>query len=154
MMQRTALAVKILLTLHVRCGYSSSRLSRTRHTAPVLDARPHARQSCFEFVEYLPSHWENKWFNEAKQLDGSACDLMQKDNTSVEAWIQDDILATPPQHTKDEEIWSFFKYRNACSETHSAEFNFVPIEPAVGLLRHPLAPPCYAHTTLDVEDRG
>lgn len=94
--------------------------------------------------------------SEAKQLDSPVCDLMQQDNSSRNAWVQGTAQANPPQYTKQGQVWSFFKYRNSCSEiATSVEFTYVPIEPAVGLLRHPFAHPCGAgNAALEVEDRG
>ena len=142
--------VTTALFLQLRVAYSSGR-SRLR---TAFNSSPHAHQHCLEFVEYLPSSWENKWLSLSQELNSSVCKLMEKDTSSVDAWVHDMAPANPPQYTKQGQIWSFFKYRDACSKS-SMDFVFVPIEPAVGLLRHPLAPPCYAdRTALEVEDRG
>ena len=115
----------------------------------------HPHQSCLRFIEYIPSTWEVKWLTTAKQPSSSICKLMEKDNNNANTWVQELALPNPPQYTKEAPIWSFFKYRNVCRE-FSKDFIYVPIEPAVGLLRHPLATPCYAdsETPLDVQDRG
>lgn len=137
----------------LRSADAASRLSSfTKNQVAKL---PHPHQTCLEFTEYIPSTWEVRWLTTAKQPSSSICKLMEKDHSNADTWIQELTLPNPPQFTKEAPIWSFFKYRNVCSES-SKDFIFVPIEPAVGFLRHPLATPCYADsaTPLDVQDRG
>lgn len=143
--------VILALSLSLPCSNAASRLSSFMTKSSSL---LHTHQTCLEYVEYLPSSWEDEWLSISKQLDTSVCNLMEKQNSKANLWIQDIASAIPPQFNKQGQIWSFFKYRNLCSGS-SRDFVFVPIEPTVGLLRHPLATPCYADQTgLNVEDRG
>ena len=146
----TKLYVTITALSLLRSAVVASRLSSW---STKLNPRPH--QSCLQFIEYVPSTWEAKWLTTSKQPASSICKLMENDNSNAKTWIQELALPNPPQYTEEAPIWSFFKYRNVCRES-SKDIVYVPIEPAVGLLRHPLATPCYpdSETPLDVQDRG
>lgn len=147
MMLNDKLFVAIAALSLLRSADAASRLSS------LNTKLPHPHQTCLEFTEYIPSTWEVKWLTTTKQPSSSICKLMEKDHSNADTWIQELTLPNPPQYTKEAPIWSFFKYRNVCSES-SKDFIFVPIEPAVGLLRHPLATLCYADSATPLEDRG
>lgn len=87
---------------------------------------------------------------------------MADDKDEARIWVEDVARADAPQYnistgvSQAHGVWSFFKYRDLCSPTRM-DMVYVPIEPAVGLLRHPFAAPCESfdanQRSFDVQDR-
>ena len=87
---------------------------------------------------------------------------MADDQEEARTWVEDLAQTDPPEYntsthkTSADGVWSFFKYRDVCSSTKK-DMVYVPIEPAVGLLRHPFAAPCDSfainQASFDVQDR-
>ena len=136
------------LTVAVLCTLKCcAAISLHRHDGPVPRTTK-AENSCIEFVQYKPSQWERTWLKEANSRSEQACDFLKEEVELGQEWvggIANDADGTLKRF--DDSVWSTYVYRNACSA--SRETFAIPIEPAVGLLRHPFAPPC----TLDVPGR-
>lgn len=114
--------------------------------------------SCLKFARYIPSKWESQWLQGSLKRDLAICDLINKQRSESEVWLdgvshpdQLSFLPTRPPDQMDP-VWSLYKYHDTC--TAQSKVIYVPIEPAVGLLRHPLAAPCnVSDQALDVQDR-
>lgn len=121
---------------------------------------PYAQSSkCLKFAKYIPSKWETQWLEASVVSELAICDLVNKDRSKSELWLDGvlhpDQLSFPTTRQRDDlvdPVWSLYKYHDTCAA--KAKVVYVPIEPAVGLLRSPLAAPCITGTeALDVQDR-
>jgi len=74
------------------------------------------------FHEYLPSPWEMEWTSGVASLQADVCG--HTDPEKSRAWIED----------RDDAVLSHFRFTNSCTSDH---IMMVPIEPLVGLTRHP-----------------
>ncbi|DBB13185.1 TPA: hypothetical protein ACH3X3_004933 [Trebouxia sp. C0006] len=140
-----------------------NHLARLRRTNQLR-----TRSNCLEFLEYLPSSWEEGWLQKADSLTRSICDTMQQERRQAKEWLdgvashdvpkysaQTKRFWTPLSKVDSMSVWSFYKYRDVCSD--DKQYVYVPIEPAVGLLRNPFATPCTSfdpkQNVIDVQDR-
>ena len=141
------------LAVAVLCTFKYfTAISMHRHDGPVPRTTKDDN-SCIEFVQYEPSRWERTWLKEAKRRSEQACGFLKEEVDLGQKWmsgIANDANGTL-KHL-DDSIWSTYLYRNVCSVSKD---NFaIPIEPTVGLLRHPFAPPCTVDVPgRDVQDR-
>lgn len=118
-----------------------------------------SKQGCLEYIEYLPSEWELEWLNLASSRQNTICATIERESSHSETWLNSiadaDVISRNAQTDLSHDldfVWSFFKYRDVCSWNRE-EF-FIPIEPAVGLLRNPFSAPCRGSSVLDVQDRN
>jgi hypothetical protein len=95
----------------------------------------------YEFVKYVPSSLET-WWNQSiaqvsKDWDGVGCPKVRSDSDKYKAWftaaVSTEAIAVPD----DEPAISYHAYRDLCSKEQALVK--VPIEPIMGLLRHPNA---------------
>ncbi|KAL3156437.1 hypothetical protein ABBQ38_000746 [Trebouxia sp. C0009 RCD-2024] len=114
---------------------------------------------CLKFAKYIPSKWESNWLQASGETELAICDLVNKERFNSELWVHGvlhpDQLSFPPSIQREDivdSVWSLYKYHDTCAP--KAKVVYVPIEPAVGLLRHPFAAPCNtSNEALDVQDR-
>mmetsp|Transcript_1406 Transcript_1406/g.4195 ORF Transcript_1406/g.4195 Transcript_1406/m.4195 type:complete len:381 (-) Transcript_1406:736-1878(-) len=99
------------------------------------------RQCRLEFASYEPSAWEKKWLFQALQFQDKICPTMLQgeDREMTDVWMEAMLEAFGGHSEKSEvsklqnnTVWSQFVYRNTCGGEVRQ-----PIEPLVGLLRHP-----------------
>lgn len=122
-------------------------------TADVLESTG----PCLEFLKYVPSSWESEWIRNAKALQSNICGKMGEQRELGREWLSN--LAADSrdiQQPPDHKVLSSYQYRNVCSDS-GTPVHF-PIEPTVGLLRHPFAYPCAREPEsqqlqVDVQDR-
>lgn len=136
---------------------NSDRLSSSR-----LVSR--SQKECLQFVRYLPSRWEYEWLREAPSRQGAICEFIDREESNSKMWLagvldQAQILINLTDPDEDsmnmpaDPVWPLYFYHDTCSWTRQNVY--VPIEPAVGLLRHPMATPCASEgTAVDVQDRS
>lgn len=125
-----------------------------------LAMHPSLPQQCLRFAEYLPSKWEVEWLQEAATRQDALCSTLDQESNKSQVWLDgiahSDLLPiqqTQKRGDRNDAVWSAFKYHNTCSA--QSKFVFVPIEPAVGLLRNPFAAPCNQdNNALEVDDRS
>lgn len=118
------------------------------------------QRSCLKFAQYIPSKWESSWLQSSRQRELAICNLMKDQRAESDEWLNGvlhpDQLSFLPDRQRDDpvdSVWSLYKYHDTCAAQTKAVF--VPIEPAVGLLRNPLAAPCNtSDDALDVQDRS
>lgn len=127
--------------------------------------------NAWHFSQYVPSAWENEWIANKDQWNGKVCATMvtyavqltiqhahpngrssHRQSVNSQQWL-DDVAALHNdfqeldtwgfQHLKPS-IWSFVEYVNPClPSSDPSRVLRVPIEPLVGLMRHPYTPtPC------------
>lgn len=102
------------------------------------------QQRCsYTFSSYVPSQWEQEWLNAGASRHESICSTMHSEISLSETWMtitnesfNVTDVATTLQATSGagSKVFSHFEYSNSCG----GEPLRVPIEPLVGLLRHPL----------------
>ena len=112
-------------------------------------------QQCLTFAEYLPSEWEAEWLHEGPTRQDIICSTLDQESNKSTVWLEgiahSDYI--PQMQNRSDAVWSTFKYHDTCSA--KSKVVFVPIEPAVGLLRNPFAAPCnQGNNALEVEDRN
>ncbi|KAL3132241.1 hypothetical protein ABBQ32_008829 [Trebouxia sp. C0010 RCD-2024] len=132
------------------------------HSSGAAAARPFTQSPdtrCLRFARYIPSKWESDWLQLSVERELAICDLVNKERSNSELWLSGvlhpDQLIFPQSRNRGDvidSVWSLYKYHDTCAP--KAKVIYVPIEPAVGLLRNPLAAPCNTGSeALDVEDR-
>ena len=103
------------------------------------------RDCGYTFVRYVPSPWESEWLQAGAARQDSICATMKQELARSEAWI---AAANESYFVNDAGVWarqqegsevfSFFEYRQQCGRRVLK----LPIEPLVGLMRHPFATSC------------
>lgn len=118
-------------------------------------------RNCLQFSRYLPSRWELEWLRSARRQN-AICETITGEKANSKVWLEG-VLDAARIHIKLREasehfnesvdaVWPVYLYHDTCS--WKREVIYVPIEPAVGLLRNPLATPCSSGlSALDVQDR-
>ncbi|KAL3132127.1 hypothetical protein ABBQ32_008736 [Trebouxia sp. C0010 RCD-2024] len=114
---------------------------------------------CLKFARYIPSKWESDWLQLSVEREIAICDLVNKERSNSELWLSgvlhpDQLIFPQSKNRGDviDSVWSLYKYHDTCAP--KAKVIYVPIEPAVGLLRNPLAAPCNTGSeALNVDDR-
>jgi len=139
-----------ILVIWVWCGTISARLA------------VRSKKGCLEYIEYLPSEWELQWLNLASSRQNTICATIERESSHSKIWLKGiadpDAISLVPLTDQSHDsvhsdfVWSFFRYRDICSWNRE-EF-YIPIEPAVGLLRSPFSAPCTGSAALDVQDRN
>ena len=147
-------------------------LAAVASTAPptpsVATATPsthHQHSACAappSFLRYSPSAWEASWAERADGMhaSGGVCAAARADAARSAGWLEAVAACAsassncPPPHT--EPLLSHFEYTCATSEGGNATWR-EPIEPLVGLLRHPYAvaactPPGVAGVDIENKD--
>ena len=141
----------MLVLLTVGCENSRcARLSALSRTSP----------NCLKFVQYLPSTWESEWLEKASARQNVICKTLNSEGEQSNVWLSGIGQAAEQESGLDQasiengnKVWSLYKYQDMCSVKR--KLVFVPIEPAVGLLRNPHAAPCNnGKLALDVQDRN
>jgi len=98
----------------------------------------------YDLVEYIPSKWENDWFNHADEYQGRECEVLTSPPhvSMVKDWLavsQPSTLIQPLgfqyDMTKVTEIFSTMRYR-----LPSGAIIDIKIEPLAGILRDPRLP--------------
>ena len=123
-----------------------------------------SRKECLQFVRYLPSIWEREWLHEASSRQSAICDSIDGESTNSKVWLAGVLDQTHihinltegdvhSSNTPADPVWPLYLYHDTCSWKRKAVH--MPMEPAVGLLRHPMASPCASGgPALDVQDRS
>eukprot|EP00891_Asterochloris_glomerata_P007234 jgi/Astpho2/7234/Aster-x1426 len=110
---------------------------------------------CLEFRGYHSSDWEQRWLQDVDTLQKGACEAMKQDADLGRGWVQQAALAHELRFLpSNSTIWSYMEYSNTC---HRSLPLFVPVEPLVGLLRHPFGHPhCYTPEFMEynIENRS
>lgn len=98
-----------------------------------------------QFQRYAPGGWEARWLRDRDKLSKRICKTVAKQADSVAAWIKavrPFLDGTAPLDDRllrgvldDGDTWSRFVYKDSCSGGQVE----VPIEPLIGLMRHPTA---------------
>mmetsp|Transcript_3909 Transcript_3909/g.11347 ORF Transcript_3909/g.11347 Transcript_3909/m.11347 type:complete len:385 (-) Transcript_3909:471-1625(-) len=127
---------------------SAGVLGRLRARVKGLSSQePNCR---LEFLGYEPSAWEKTWRENADKLKDKICVTMLegKDRDLTDAWMEgmpdvygngnSGAVSDSPRF-KDTTVWSQYLYRNTCGGEVRQ-----PIEPLVGLFRHPTSHPACA----------
>eukprot|EP00891_Asterochloris_glomerata_P001200 jgi/Astpho2/1200/fgenesh1_pg.00022_%23_10_t len=112
------------------------------------------QSGCLEFREYHSSAWEQRWLADVDNLQKDACNAMKQDAELGKHWVEQAHLAHESNYLPNNSLWSYFEYANAC---HEGQHLFIPIEPLVGLLRHPFGhPDCFIedYSDLHIENRS
>ncbi len=96
-----------------------------------------------KFKRYVPSEWEEWWLLNAKDLQGRVCETMKVNDTLSGVWIDGMDESWNLDHPVTGEVlrtfadaphvFSAYEYTDTCSGKPVT----VPVEPLVGLLRHP-----------------
>ncbi len=124
----------------------SLELSGTQHQGSQpsqhVVGRPPACK--LQFQKYEPSKWEQRWRADADKLQDKICETIKAEADLVHRWLSPmektfspGIAATDMEELQDDEIWSHF----LCLDTCTGKDVRVPIEPLVGLMRHPTVQP-------------
>lgn len=126
-------------------------------SALFTQRRPRS-SDCLRFKRYYPSAWEEEWLSKRALYAESICQKMKNDSEHSRTWMNATWLTHSPARLTslsafNLEVVSYFEYQDTCNGSHST---FVPIEPLVGLLRHPSAhPACNVdEQSIDIEDRS
>lgn len=155
----TAFAVALLFACMIAVTLYVSFCTVPAAGRPSIHSLSMHSPSCLKFARYIPSKWESQWLQASAEPELAICDLVNKDRSKSELWLtgvlHPDQLSFPPTRQRDDladPVWSLYKYYDTCAV--KAKVLYVPIEPAVGLLRSPLAAPCItSNDALDVQDR-
>ena len=114
-----ALAAVAYLAVACIVLYASHLPLERIHTLLV----PTSLENCsWVFDEYIQSPWETDWTSGVASLQADVCG--HTDPEKSRAWIED----------RDDAVLSHFRFTNSCASDH---IMMVPIEPLVGLTRHP-----------------
>lgn len=114
------------------------------HAKTHVELRQALAKPCgLRFKRYVPSAWERHWLIYSKELQGSICRAIRADDKLSGAWldglaeswnlghpINGEVLAALARAPR---VFSRYEYTDTCS----GKAVDVPIEPLVGLLRHP-----------------
>jgi len=113
--------------------------------------RSRAGPCALQFKRYVPSEWEEYWLVNKKQIAPKICEVLKANDSASGVWIDSLAEAWNLDHPIDERVqqtfadashvFSTYEYVDTCS---GKQVN-VPVEPLVGLLRHPwVVPGCRA----------
>jgi hypothetical protein len=112
----------------------------------LLQARTRTNARCngmerFTFEKYVPSRLE-KWWNESiatvsKDWDKKGCPKVRADMERYKTWYYFVSSTQAMSVSDDEDVISYHVFRDLCSPEEN--LIKVPIEPLMGLLRHPNA---------------
>lgn len=116
--------------------------------------RSRAGPCALQFKRYVPSEWEEYWLVNKKQIAPKICEVLKANDSASGVWIDSLAEAWNLDHPIDERVqqtfadashvFSTYEYVDTCS---GKQVN-VPVEPLVGLLRHPWCPfPSFAPAT-------
>jgi hypothetical protein len=98
------------------------------------------RHQPFRFVSYVPSPLEVRWNKSIAELkqdwNHTGCPRIQAEMPQYEAWLKAAASQKPTEISEKDPVLSHFVYHDLTN--HDRVFR-VPIEPLMGLLRHPRA---------------
>lgn len=104
---------------------------------------PRGVQCRYSATRYVSSPWEQQWLQNGRARQDSICSTMQKEAALSKIWMTaahriNDLSFTASSiadvvQQANSTVFSHFEYSNSCG----GEPLRVPIEPLVGLLRHP-----------------
>jgi hypothetical protein len=101
----------------------------------------------YVFVKYVPSKLELWWnasiMNVSRDWNNLGCPKVREDEKKYENWFAASVSTKTATISEDEAAMSYHVYQDSCSKEE--KLIRVPIEPIMGILRHPYAI-CMPHT--------